>query len=212
MPAAVYDMDLTITAAPTYTRWLVFWARRHAPWRLALLPAAAVVAIGYRAGAGFPREVKEIAQRMLMGSGAPRVTVEATAAAFAAQVRLRPGALAQLAADRAAGLDLVLATASFTFYVAAVAERLGIRTVVATASVWDGETLRPRLANDNCYGAAKATMVAARLGATPVAVAYSDHVSDVPLFTLAAVPVAVNPSAALWRLAQRRGWRIVDWR
>ena len=211
MPAAVYDMDLTITAVPTYTRWLVFWARRHAPWRLALLPIAGLAGIGYRLGLVSRGRLKEIAQGLLMGPGAARAQVATAATAFAATVTLRPGAVAQLATDRAADLDLVLATASFDFYAAAIAARLGIATVVATGSVWDGDRLRPRLAGDNCYGAAKKAMVVARLGSVAIACAYSDHVSDAPLFAQAAEAVAVNPSRCLRRLARRRGWRVVDW-
>ena len=212
MRVAVYDMDLTITAWPTYTRWLVFWARRHAPWRLALLPAAAVAGLGHRVGLVSRARVKATAQALLMGKGAPHATVTATAAAFAATVPLRRGALAQLAADRAAGLEIVLATASFDFYVRAIAARLGIAHVVATRSVWDGDVLRPRLAGDNCYGTAKATMVVAALPAARIDRAYSDHASDAPLFALAVEPVAVNPSRRLRRLAEQRGWRVVDWR
>ena len=40
---------------------------------------------------------------------------------------------------------------------------------------------------------------------------YSDHVSDVPSFDWADEPVAVNPHAALRRVAAERGWPIVDW-
>ena len=212
MRVAVYDMDLTITAWPTYTRWLMFWARRHAPWRLALLPVAGLAGLGYRAGV-LPRgRVKATAQALLMGAGAARCDVTAAAAVFAATVKLRPGALAQIAADRAAGLEPVLATASFAFYADAVAARLGIDRVVATRSVWAGDVLRPRLAGDNCYGAAKAAMVVAALPGAAVVRAYSDHVSDAPLFALAAEAVAVNPSRGLRRLAARQGWRVVDWR
>ena len=212
MRIAVYDMDLTITAWPTYTRWLIFWARAHAPWRLMLLPLAGVVALGYRLGLGSRTRVKEIAQALLMGPGAARADVAVTAADFAATVPLRPGALAQLAADRAAGLTIVLATASFDFYARAIAARLGIELVVATGSVWHGDRLRPRVAGNNCYGAAKARMVRAALPDAAIERAYSDHVSDAPLFALAAEPVAVNPSRGLRRLAGQRSWRVVDWR
>ncbi len=211
MRVAVYDMDLTITAWPTYTRWLIFWARRHAPWRLALLPLAGAAGVGYRLGVVTRGRVKEIAHRLLMGAGATRGDVARTAAAFAATVPLRPGALAQLAADRAGRIEPVLATASFAFYAEAIAARLGIATVVATGSVWDGDTLRPRLAGDNCYGAAKAAMVAARMPGATIVRAYSDHVSDAPLLALAEEPAAVNPSRALRRLATVREWRVVDW-
>ncbi len=212
MRIAVYDMDLTITARPTYTRWLVFWARGHAPWRLLLLPVAATAGLGYRLGLLRRARLKEIAQALLMGEGAAAASVARTAQAFAATVALRPGAALQIAADRAAGLEPVIATASYGFYAEAIAARVGITTVVATAVERDGERLRCRIAGENCYGAAKAAMVAAALPDATVVRAYSDHVSDAPLFALAAEPVAVNPSRALRRLARARGWRIADWR
>lgn len=212
MRVAVYDMDLTITAWPTYTRWLVFWARRRAPWRLALLPVAGIVATGYRLGMVSRGRVKEIAQALLMGQGGARADVAAVAAAFAATVPLRPGAIAQITADRAAGLEIVLATASFEYYARSIAARVGIDRVIATASMWSGDRLLPRIAAGNCYGATKAAMVVAALPGATIVRAYSDHGSDAPLFALAAEPVAVNPSRGLRRLATEREWRIVDWR
>ncbi len=212
MRIAVYDMDLTITAHPTYTRWLVFWARSHAPWRLALLPAAAVAGLGYRLGLLSRARLKEVAQGLLMGDHTSAASVAAAAREFAATVALRPGASLQIAADRAAGLEPVVATASYAFYAGAIVVRLGITTVVGTEVERDGERLRCRIAGPNCYGAAKAAMVTAALPAAVIVRAYSDHVSDLPLFALAAEPVAVNPSRRLRRLALRRGWRIVDWR
>ncbi len=155
--------------------------------------------------------LKAVVQALLMGDAAPRDRVAARAAAFAARVALRPGAVAAIAADRAAGLEVVIATASFAFYADAIGARVGVATVVATGSVWDGDRLRARLAGPNCYGAAKPALVAARLAGAEIVRAYSDHVSDAPLFALAAEAVAVNPSRGLRRLARARGWRIVDW-
>ncbi len=211
MRFAVYDMDLTITAQPTYTRWLIFWARAEAPWRLALLPVAGVAGVAYRLGLVSRVRLKEIAQRLLMGNAAPRDRVAARAAAFAAGIPLRPGALVQIAADRAAGLNIVIATASFVFYAEAIAARVGVTKTIATGSVWDGDWLRARIAGENCYDMAKAAMVMARLGKATIVAAYSDHVSDAPLFALATAPVAVNPSRGLRQLATARGWRVVDW-
>lgn len=215
MALAIYDMDKTLTRVPTFTWWLIYWARREAPWRLALLPAAGVAALGFRLGFLSRTRLKEFAQRLLMGDAAGRAEVDTRAAGFAADIVARgllPGAVAQLAADRAAGLDLVMATASFDFYARAIAAQLGITSVVATRSVWEGDHLRPRIDGDNCYGAAKAAMVVQALQGATIARAYSDHVSDAPLFALSAEPVAVSPSRALRRLATARGWQVVDWR
>ncbi|WP_255602388.1 HAD family hydrolase [Glacieibacterium megasporae] len=215
MTRVIYDMDKTITRAPTYTRWLVYWASREAPWRLGLLPLAGVAGIGFRLRLMSRGRLKEIAQFLLMGDAAPRDRVDVRAAGFAAIVvagGLMPGAVAQLAADRADGHEIVIATASYAFYARAIAAALGIERVVATGSVWDGDLLRARLAGDNCYGSAKAVMVATAFSGERFVRAYSDHVSDAALFALADEPVAVSPSPALRRLATVRGWRVVDWR
>lgn len=212
MRFAVYDMDLTITEQPTYTRWLIFWACTESPRRLGLLPVAAAVAVAYRFGLVSRGRLKAVAQRLLMGDAVAQARVVMRATAFADRVAVHPGALAQIAADRAEGLEVIIATASFAFYATAIAARLGVTIVVATESVWDGGCLRAQLSGDNCYDVAKAAMVVARIGDGNIARAYSDHVSDAPLFALAAEAVAVNPSRGLRRLAAARGWRIVDWR
>lgn len=215
---AIYDMDRTITRTGTYAAWLLFWARREAPWRLALLPLVGLAGLGFVLRLLTRARLKEINQWLLMGDPAPRARVEATARDYATRVlarNIRPGALAQLAADRAAGARLVVATASYAFYAEAIASALGIDDVIATRSVWDGDRLRARIAGDNCYGPAKRAMVEDWLAGRALAGApmrfYSDHVSDLPSFELAAEPVAANPSAALRAEAARRGWRIVDW-
>lgn len=214
MAAAIYDMDKTVTRRPTYLRWLIFWSWRVAPWRLLLLPAVAVAGSAYAAGLASRDRLKEISQRLLMGDRVPRADVERIAAAFAEREvprELMPGAMTQLAADRAAGLDIVMATASFDFYARAIAARLGIDHVVATRSVWDGDRLRARIEGMNCYGPAKLAMIEAALPGAAIARAYSDHVSDAPLLERAAVAVAVSPSAALRVLADRRNWATVNW-
>jgi phosphatidylglycerophosphatase C len=215
MTRVIYDMDKTITRAPTYTRWLVYWACREAPWRLGLLPVAGVAGIGFRVGLLSRKRLKEIAQLLLMGDAAPRARVDRRAAGFARRIAgrgLMPGAVAQFAADRADGHEIVIATASHAFYASAIAAALGVDRIVATGSVWDGDRLRARIAGDNCYGPVKAVMVAAAFPGERFVRAYSDHVSDAALFALADEPVAVTPSAALRRLAAVRKWRVVDWR
>lgn len=214
MDYAVYDMDKTITRRATWTRWLVFDATRRAPWRLLLLPLAGFAGLAYSLRLISRAQLKEASQSLMMGPARERHEVARIAAAFAARevaAGMRPGARAQLAADRAAGLTIVMATASFDFYAGAIAARLGIDHVVATRSVWDGDRLRPRIDGANCYGAAKLAMLDTTFPAAVVVRAYSDHVSDAALLGRAEEGIAVNPSRALRILASARGWRIVDW-
>lgn len=222
MQIAIYDMDRTITRSGTWTPWLLFWARREAPWRLLLAPLLLVALAAY-ALKQIPRaRLKEIGHRLFMGRRVSRQRLVAAADAFAdATIRdnVFAGALAQIAADRAAGLKLVLATASNEYYVGAIAARLGFDATIATASRWTEDRLHHRLGGENAYGDAKRILVAAWMSRHDLAGAafrfYSDHVSDAPLFEAAAASggeaVAANPSAALRQLATARGWRIVDW-
>lgn len=214
MKLAVYDMDRTITRRPSWLPWLLFWARREAPWRLLLLPLAlgplALYPLLGRKG------LKEAMQRLLMGARVPLGRVEAAAEAFAASFGAaaeRPAALARIAADRAEGFELVLATASCRYYAEALARRWGFAQVIATENVIEDGHLSHRIAGENCYGEAKARRLRAWLGGRrPDALrAYSDHVSDAPLLAMATEPVAVSPSPALARLAAARGWRSVSW-
>lgn len=219
---SIYDMDRTVTRRGTWTPWLVFWARREAPWRLLLAPLLGLALAGYALKLIDRARLKEWGHRLLMGRFVARDRLVAAAEAYAARViadDVFPGALTQIAADRAAGERLVLATASNEYYVRAIAARLGIDDVIATASRWHDDRLHHRLGGDNCYGEAKRLLVEGWLARHGLGGAtlrfHSDHVSDLPLFELAVASggeaVAANPSPALRQLAVARGWRIVDW-
>ncbi len=214
MKLALYDMDRTITRRPSWMPWLLFWARHEAPWRLLLLPLAAVpLALSPLLGR---KGVKEAMQWLLMGSRVPAGRVAARADAFAAWFGARAEraeALARIAADRAEGYEIAIVTASCRYYVEALARRWGVAHVIATENRRDGAFIRCAIAGENCYGAAKAGRVREWLGgrAAEAVRAYSDHASDAPLLSLADEAVAVSPTPALRRLAAARGWQVVSW-
>lgn len=213
---AIYDMDKTITRRPTWTPFLAAWARAH-PARLAGLAAT----VGPLALYGLKRidraRLKEMTQRLVMGKRADRAEVDRVAADFARGVALFAGARDRIAADRAAGRRVVLATASYDFYVRAIAATLGIADVIATPSTVIGDRILPRIAGENCYGPAKLRMIEAWMAAQGIARAdaevlfYSDHVSDAPTLDWADAAFAVNPHAPLRAMAAERGWTIIDW-
>ncbi|QMW24465.1 HAD-IB family phosphatase [Sandaracinobacteroides saxicola] len=213
-------MDRTITRGPTWTPWLLFWLRHEAPWRALLLPLLLLALLGYALRLFDRGMLKSAMQRLVMGSRVARDRVSRAAARHADAVQagnVRAGALARIAADRAEGFRILLATASCHFYVDGLAAAWGIEDVVATRNRWEGDMLLPALDGPNCYAEAKAALVrrwladqGIDLGACEVR-AYSDHISDLPLFALADEAVAANPSRALRDHAQAAGWRIEDW-
>jgi phosphoserine phosphatase len=156
--------------------------------------------------------LKALVHLLLMGPRVSRARVTAAAADFARAVvgtACFEAALAQIAADRAEGRRLVLATASNAYYAEAIGAALGFDAVVATPSRFVGDRIDWRLGGANNYGPEKARRLIGVLGADGRF--YSDHHSDVPVFEMAGEAVAVNPTPALRAVAEARGWRVVDW-
>ncbi len=218
---AIYDMDRTITRTGTYTPFLLHAARRLAPWRLLLAPLVAVAMLAYAAKLIDRKRLKEVNQRLLLGRHIAPAELAPVTASFAEHIlrfNIHPGALAAIAADRAAGRRLILATASYRLYVEAIAERLGFDEVVATNSlVGLDERIRAKIDGENCYGPAKLRMIEAWMAARGIARGdvrvrfYSDHASDAPVLEWADEPFAVNAHARLRRLAAAKGWPVLNW-
>lgn len=224
MPAshklAIYDMDKTITHAPTWTSFLIGTAQSQAPWRLALLPLAGVAIAAYAAKAIDRARLKQFTQRLLLGHAMRDSDARRAAARFADRViasGVFAGAREQIAADKAAGYRLVMATASYRFYASEIADRLGFDAVIGTEVETVDDRLRARIAGENCYGPAKLRMIKAWMAANGIGRAdtairfYSDHVSDAPVLDWADEAFAVNAHGPLRTLARAKGWTIVDW-
>jgi HAD superfamily hydrolase (TIGR01490 family) len=218
---AIYDMDRTITRRATWTSFLFHAALRLAPWRLVFVPVAVLASLLYVARIIERGRLKEINYRLLVGGAMPMERLEPVIQSFADRqvaTNIQPGARRAIAADRAAGRRLVMATASYRLYAAAIAERLGFDDVVATETQLDAEgRIVARIDGRNCYGLAKLDMIEAWLqqqGLDREAVHirfYSDHISDSPVHHWSDEAVAANAHNRLVRLAETEGWEVLDW-
>ncbi|MBR0553993.1 HAD family hydrolase [Stakelama marina] len=218
---AIYDMDKTITRAPTWTPFMLHAARHRAPWRLALMPVAALASLGYALKLIDRAGLKQITQRLIVGKRVTPGDRTALSEAFAETVDasgIFEGARDRIAADRAAGYRLVLATASYRFYAEAIGARLGMDVVIATESHFnDAGDLLPRIRGENCYGYAKLARIEQWMADQGIARDdayirfYSDHVSDAPVLAWADEPFAVNAHGPLRKLAAASGWPCLDW-
>ena len=218
---AIFDLDRTITRYGTFTPFLL-GTRRSTLARAALMARIAGSMLSHKMGRLSRRQLKD---RMLAHTfaGRSKRDVERHAEAFVERLLkqgVRSGALKAIAAHRAAGDILVLATAAMDFYAARIAERLGFDLVVATGTEWrlrhDGTHL-PVLATENCYGAEKLARLREALkehldqdGGAELSF-YSDHHTDEPVFDWVHRPAAVSPNRKLRSLARRRGMKVLDW-
>jgi len=212
MPAiAIFDLDKTITRAPTWTRFLIF-ANRKRPVFLFHLVRILVQGASYKLGLASRDSVKVVSLRSL--SHLSRDELEAAAAAFIErEVRsgLRPGAVEAIRWHAARGDRLIIATASVDLVADKLARALGFHEVIATRLDWsaEGEAPAPRLSGANCYGAEKLKRIEAH-GIERASFAYSDHVSDLDMLLNSDHGIAVNPSSGLRKAAREMNLTIAD--
>ena len=120
----------------------------------------------------------------------------------------RPSLVAELAAHRQQGADLILCSAMYEPLLETFAERLGARALGTRLEIAGG-VATGRIDGPVNAGRAKADRLRAATGSDRIAVAYGDTVSDLPMLELSTAPVAVHPDAGLRKVAVSRGWRIV---
>ena len=216
---AIYDMDRTVTRRATYTPFLLYCALRLEPWRLLFLPLVLLSMLAYVAKLIDRGRLKEINHKLLLGDRRHPHILKPLVDGFARKTmagNIRPGARAAIARDKAEGRRVVMATASYRLYAAAIADGLGFDDCIGTGSIIGlDERVHAKIDGQNCYGPAKLVMIDDWFGKSGFERGhvrfYSDHASDAPVFEWADEAVAVNPHDRLRRMAGERGWRIEDW-
>lgn len=218
---SIFDVDRTITRRPTYSLFLLYAMMRDAPWRLVLLPLMLPLVLLYAGKLLSRKSIKQVMHRLALGKRLPRDRAEVLAEGFARQL-IEDGLYRQandlIAAERASGRVVALATAAPALYIDPLARLLGIDLVIATPSDWQDDALTSRIAGENCYGTKKLERIIRTLETHGIQREgahirfFSDHASDSPVCEWADEPFAVNPSPRMAALARAKGWRILDWR
>ena len=213
---ALYDLDRTVTRAPTFTPFLIHMAASGNPLRLLGVPVWVLAMLGYKAGLYGRKPLKQFGLRLLVGRVVRNPKLQPRIDAFVARQlarNIQPGARAQIAADRAAGVLCVLVTAAPEIYAEALAKAFGFDACIATRHQRDAAGhLRNTIAGENNYGSQKVARVEAWLAAQGLArgdchlTAYTDHASDAPILNLADTGVLVGCYAR-----PDANWSQVDW-
>ncbi len=220
-PLSIFDMDKTITRAATFGPFLAYAVPRYALWRALFAPLVLLTSLGFILGLVSRGRLKEINLSLMLGAridAAKLASISKGFAGFTLAKNSLTQALARVEAERAEGRRVVLATASYAFYVREIAALLGVTDVIATQTTDAVGAVSPRIDGENCYGEAKLRMVEAWLAdqridrATVHVRFFSDHVSDAPCMEWADEAFATNAHAPLRALAEQRGWHVMDWK
>ena len=216
---ALFDFDGTLIRGDSIALLCGYAARRGLA-----RPGQTLAALGAAVLYGLKLwpAVRSKEQALAFLRGKTLAQVEAIAQDFCREVlapRLRPQGLAEIAAHRAAGHEVLLITASSTFYLLPLQSVLGVDAIIGTRFDLDEQRgFTGRVCGENCRGVQKPLRLAEYLAARgdrleyATSAAYGDSRGDLPMLRLCADKVGVNPRRRLWRaLRTLEGARRVRW-
>ncbi len=130
--------------------------------------------------------------------------------------RLRPDIIKILRRHQSEGRIVVLLSGAFRELLEVVGQRLGVFHVVGTKlemrdGAYTGEIISPV-----CFGSNKVSLFQEFVDSIRLEIdfsssfAYADSISDTPMLEMVGNPVAVYPDRKLRRLAQQRGWQLIE--
>jgi HAD superfamily hydrolase (TIGR01490 family) len=207
---AFLDVDHTLTRRSTGYRLAVEAVRRGilSARSLAYMP---FLYLNYRLGR--PGHASFDLGRSVLRGMPLGLFEEAARAAFERTVRtdLYPAALDLVAALRAEGARVVLATSSFDLVIRPLAGLLGVGDWIASSLEFEDGLCTGRFVGQPVFSERKFELARALAAGAGVDLAdcsfYSDSIHDLPLLAAVGDPVAVNPDPRLARLSRARGWR-----
>lgn len=211
----IFDLDNTITCNDTYLHFLLSFLKQN-PSRLLRCWSLPLALICFKIKI---RDNTWLKKKFLgaIAGGTSKNKIEAFSTQFIKAVveqKVRGKALQEIQHHKQSGHRLILATASFDFYVEELGSRLGFDTVLCTKSVWDNNLLQAEISGDNCYGMSKLNKVIYYVESNfdiAYTIAYSDHHSDIPLLDWADEAIAINPTNKLRELATQKKYKIINW-
>ena len=212
----IFDLDSTITKKDTYVAFLLSILKTY-PQRLlrcGFLPVAILI---HKSGIKDNSWLKETFLTAIAG-GLSQSQLSTCSDQFIAKLKntgIRSKALQKIQQHRDADHKLVLASASFDFYVKKLGHQLGFEAIVCTQPSWNEQNkLTGKINGQNCYGKYKLKRLKEILDIDKndiTTIAYTDHHSDEPLLEWVDKAIAVNPTRKLHKIALKRNYIITDW-
>lgn len=214
--AVIFDLDNTITRKDTYVSFLLFVMRRRP---LSILPASwlPIAVLVHKLGLKNNSWLKLVFLQTIVNK-VDRKLLDQWTDIFVNNLlsnALHVNAVEAIRKHKKTGDRLVLASASFDFYVNKLGKKLGFDDVVCTIASWDKQDqLAASFYDKNCYGQEKLNKLTQYFGNEREnyhLIAYTDHHSDEPLLSWVDQAHVVNPTAKLRKIAERKNYVIHEW-
>ena len=114
------------------------------------------------------------------------------------------------------GDTLLIVTASNSFVTAPIAKKYGINQILATEPEIKANRYTGGVSGIPCFQSGKIDKLLPWLQKNKESLTgstfYSDSHNDLPLLELVDNPVAVNADKILTKIAQKKGWKVLNWR
>ena len=216
MALAIFDLDDTLIGGNSPSLWLEHLAGLGWLDRDSFIPREQALVAQYAALQISLEEYMAFSLQPLVGRTPAEVAY--IAGPFVEEViepLIHSDAMRAIANHRAAGDRILVISASPTFLVEAITERLGIHEVLATELELQYGCYSGRVAGIPCARDGKIRRLEQWLAEQGETLAgahfYSDSRNDLPLLCHVEHPHAVNPDAALRAHAEQHDWDLLHW-
>lgn len=214
---AVFDLDGTVTYKDTYVDFLLLCLRKR-PLRVlrggALLWYLLLHKAGFKSNHWLKSRYLGTIAGGLGGEALEKICTEFCRHTIDRNFKVQ--ALAEIQRLKDEGFTLVLATASFSFYVDKLFAELNMDYLLCTHAALDAEgRITGAIEGKNCIGAEKAhrlEKLCSSCGWQNIASAYSDDIVDLPLFNMADAALVVDPKPKTEAQALAYGFQVLNWR
>ena len=215
--AAFYDFDGTLVSSNVVTR-CAFFAKNHPSRAQAFLrygKLLVAVPLWIALDLYSRRLFNEVFYRQYRGMRKDWLAAKAEEL-FEKEVRpkIYPRAEEPLSSDRQQGFRLVLLSGGLDFALAPAVRHFGFDDLICNRLVYEdgvanGEVVAPLLAEQEKVAAVHRFCREYNVD-TARSKAYSDSLSDLPMLEAVGLPSAVNPDRRLRRVANDRGWPVLN--
>lgn len=210
------DIDDTLFRCDTFVAFITYYLSTHMH-KIIILPWLVLLAALFKLGAVSNVTLKKNA--LLIFKGEDRASLAACAESLADLLfskSLNRSVFEAVKSMAASGLyEIVVISASPSFYIEMIGGRIGASLTLATDIEFDENgRLKASIAGANCKGEQKIVRLKREMNLDDYdlerSYAFSDSITDLPMFELAGRPVAVTPDKRLREHALKNNYIIIN--